>query len=434
MGVQDSEMSPAVNSYERVFALDEEALRCPYESFREARTECPVSHSAANGFWVVADHEHVLQVLKDTATFSTRRMLGPLVARQWKEMIEKAALRPEGKQAIGADYGSSDREVLLFADPPEHRRHRKLIMGALTAAAIRSWEDRIGDTARLFVDRLAAQPKVEFVEEFAVGYTMTVIADILGVPRDQVPTMLKWASGFNSMVGNPDLTEDEETALVDTRLGFDLYFSDQIAQREKRPTDDLISRIVELNREEGSELSNDEILMVLQLVMVGGSDTSSTALAKMIEYLAENPDRWNDLATDVDRIPSFMEEMLRTESPVQGMFRMVTQDVHLGGQEMKAGDFVWVSLGSANRDSKVFDDPDAKRFDRTGITGKYVSFGSGPHTCPGTALTRLELRRVLGMLIQRFAGVEFVAPRAPSKKSFLFFGPSRLDVRFIART
>jgi len=416
--------------YEGVFALEDEALVCPYEAFKEARNACPVSFSEPNGFWVVADHEHVLAVLKDTSTFSTRRMLGPLVARQWREMIVKAAQRSDAT-TLGPDYGTSHREVLLFADPPHHRAHRKLIMGALTAGAIRSWEGRIRETAETFVDQLAAKPEVEFVEDFATGYTMTVIADILGLPRMQVPTMLAWAHGFNSMVGNPNLTEEEEDALVNTRLGFDLYFAEQINERAERPSTDLISRIVKLNREEEEPLSRDDLLMVLQLVMVGGSDTSSTALAKMIEHLAEHSEQWTALAQDPELITPFMEEMLRTESPVQGMFRMVTKDVELGEQSMKAGDFVWVSVGSANRDPAVFPEPDDKRYDRKGVTGKYVSFGSGPHTCPGTALTRLELRTVLELLTQRFSRVEYTGPRSPSKKSFLFFGPERLDVRFV---
>lgn len=416
--------------YERVFALDEEALECPYEAFKAARSECPVSKSDSTGFWVISDHEHVTAVLRDTVTFSTKQMLGPQVSAQWQQMIDLAAQRPGAKERLGSDYGHSPRKVLLFADPPEHHRHRKLIMGALTPGAIKSWEARIKETAAIFVDRLAAKPSVEFVEDFATDYTMTVIADVLGLPRTEVPRMLAWANGFNSMVGNPNLSEDEEKALVDTRLGFDLYFTDQLERRAEQPTDDLISRVVELNRADEHSLSRDDLLMVLQLVMVGGSDTSSTALAKMIEYLAEHPEQWTTLRQDPSQITSFMEEMLRSESPVQGMFRAVTKDVELGGQQLSAGDFVWVSLGAANRDPRVFDAPDEKRMDREGIVSNHVAFGGGPHLCPGMALTRLELRTVLGTLIERFSGVELMGEKPASKKSFLFFGPAELHVAF----
>lgn len=417
--------------YERVFSLDDEALKCPYEHFKRARSECPVSRSEVVQVWVISDHEHVTAVLKDAVTFSTKQMLGPQVAEEWQRMIDLAAATPEGKEKLGPEYGTSPRKVLLFADPPEHTRHRKLIMSALSPAAIRSWEGRIRETAQLFVDRLAEQPRVNFVEDFANAYTMTVIADILGLPREQVPQMLKWAAGFNSMVGNPNLTQEEVDALVDVRLGFDLYFDEQVQQRRKEPTGDLISRVIELNDAAEEKLARDDLLQLFQLVMVGGSDTSSTALAKMIEYLAENPEQWTELRNDASRIPLFMEEMLRTESPVQGMFRYVTKDVELGGQSLKQGDYVWVSLGAANRDPKVFDDPDTKNLDRKGTPAKYVSFGGGPHTCPGTALIRLGLRIVLEMLTARFTGVRFTGEKPASKKSFLFFGPAELHVEFL---
>lgn len=416
--------------YEPVFALDESAMECPYHHFKQAREKCPVSFSEATSFWVISDHEHVTKALKDPATFSTKYMLGPQVDKEWQMLIERAAERPEGKAAIGPDYGKSPRKILLFADPPEHGRHRKLIMGALTPAAIRSWEPKIRETANHYVDLLAQQPEVEFVVDIATPYTMAVIADILGQPREMVPQMLRWTEGFNSMVGNPNLTEDELNALVDVRLGFDLYFADQIKQREQNPTGDLISRIVELNKQEGYGLTTDELLMVVQLNVVGGSDTSSTALAKMIEHLCEHPEQWTRMKNDPSFIPAFIEELLRTEAPVQGVFRYVTKDVELGGQQLKEGDFVWLSFGSANRDPKVFDDPDTKDFDRTGTPAKYVSFGGGPHLCPGVPLSRLELRIMLEAMTSRFDGVEFTDGKSPSKKSFLFFGPSELNVRF----
>jgi cytochrome P450 len=416
--------------YEPVFALEDEALKCPYEHFKPAREKCPVSRNEDIGFWVISNHEHVMAALKDTVTFSTKEMLGPQVAGEWQMLIERAAASPEGKAAIGPHYGESPRKVLLFADPPEHGRHRKLITNALSPAAIKSWEGRIRETAARFVDALAEKPSVDFVESFATPYTMTVIADILGLPREEVPRMLEWADGFNSMVGNPNLTEDELASLVDTRLSFDMYFADLIEKRRKNPTGDLISRVVEINDADGTTLGTDDVLMIFQLTLVGGSDTSSTALAKMIEFLSEHPEHWQTMRDDPKRIPAFMDELLRTESPVQGMFRGITRDVELGGQLLKAGDVAWLSLGAANRDPQVFDDPDEKKMDRKGTVSKFVSFGGGPHTCPGTALTRLELRIVLELLTSRFTGVRLTGSKPPSKKSFLFYGPSTLPVEF----
>ncbi|MBY4212601.1 cytochrome P450 [Rhodococcus fascians] len=418
--------------YEPVFGLDDEALKCPYDSFKNARETCPVSFSSGTGFWVISDHEHITAALKDAVTFSTKEMLGPQVAAEWQMMIDRAAQLPEGKKKIGPDYGTSPRKILLFADPPEHGKHRKLITSALSPAAIKSWEGRIRETAALYVGKLVDGESLDFVEAFATPYTMTVIADILGLPRDEVPQMLEWAEGFNSMVGNPNLTEEQVDGLVGTRLGFDVYFAQKLKERLEQPGTDLISRVAEINEAGESALTVDELLMIIQLTLVGGSDTSSTALAKMIEYLTGDPAEWQRMREDPKHIPAFMDELLRTESPVQGMFRGVTRDVELGGQQLKEGDVVWLSLGAANRDGKVFDDPDAKNMDRRGTAARLVSFGGGPHSCPGTALTRLELRIMLELLTSTFSGVRLTGEQPKSKKSFLFYGPAKLDVAFFA--
>lgn len=417
--------------YEKFFGLDEDQLKCPHTAFEEVRSECPVSRSDALGFWVVADHENAMKVFRDAVTFSTKKMLGEQVSNEWQAMVDMAAARPESKERIGEDYGTSDRKILLFADPPEHGRHRKLIMGALTPGAIKSWAPRIEETADIFVDGITAGDEVEFVDDFANPYTMTVIADILGFPRDMVPQMLSWSEGFNSMVGNPDNTEEQIAALVDVRLGFDIYCSEQIDDRIANPTEDLISRIVRLNDESEQPLCRDDLFQLIQLVMVGGSETSATAVSKMIEYLGRNPEKWTELRTDTSLIPNFMEEMLRLYSPVQGSFRAVTKDTELGGQQLKEGDMLWVGMGAANRDPEVFEDPDAFVPDRKALIANYVAFGAGPHTCPGTSLTRLELRTVLTKIIERFSGVELIDADAPSKKSFNFYGPAQLRARFI---
>jgi cytochrome P450 len=419
-------------SYEQVFALQPEALKCPFEHFSESRREDPVAYSESLKMWIVTGYRAVAAALRDVSTFSTKEMLGPATAAEWQRMIDLAAATEEGRKRLGPEYGTSPRKTLLFADPPEHTEHRKLIASATRAAAIASWEPRIRTTAGRFVDELAKKPHVEFVTEFATPYTMTVIADILGLPHEMVPQMLHWTHGFNSMIGNP-LTDEEVAQLVDVRLGFDIYFDEQMRLRKQTPTTDLISGVVEYNKLAHEPLSRDELLMVLQLVMVGGSDTSATALSQMMEYLTDNPEQWDRLNADPAAIPAFVEELLRTDSPIQGLFRIVTKDVELGGKRLAKGDTVWLSLGSANRDPEIFEDPDEKDFSRRNAVSQYLTFGGGPHNCAGAALTRLELRVVLEMLTTEFSSVERNSPPSERIKSFLFYGPTTLDVTFKSR-
>ncbi|MGM7645917.1 cytochrome P450 [Nocardia sp. JW2] len=415
-------------AYEEVFGLRPEALECPYTHFAEARREDPVSFNDRLGMWIVTDHRHVCAVLRDARTFSTKEMLGPATAAEWQRMIDLAAATDDGKQLLGPDYGASPRKTLLFADPPEHTKHRKLISSALSAPAIASWEPRIRATAQRFVDELALRGRAEFVTEFAAPYTMTVIADILGLPSTMVPQMMAWTRGFNSMIGNP-LTDEQVRELVEVRLGFDIYFDEQMQARQESPTTDLISRIVEYNATSADPLGRDELLMVLQLAMVGGSDTSSTALSRMMEFLCDEPREWNRLRADPEAVGPFIEELLRTESPLQGLFRVVTKDVELGGKKLAAGDTVWISLAAANRDPAVFAEPDDKVMERANPASQYVMFGGGPHLCPGAALTRLELRVVLEMLLARFPSVRREVPRSERIRSFMFYGPTDLVMR-----
>jgi cytochrome P450 len=420
-------------SYEDVFGLQPEALECPFAHFGETRREDPVTYNENLQMWIVTGHRAVAAILKDARTFSTKEMLGPKAAAEWQRMIDLAAATEEGRRRLGDSYGRSPRKTLLFADPPEHTTHRKLIASAMSAPAIAAWEPRIRETAQRFVDALAAQPETEFVTEFAAPYTMTVIADILGVPASIVPQMLAWTRGFNSMVGNP-LTDEEVAKLVDVRLGFDIYFDTQMRDRKQHPTTDIISRIVDYNDNSRNPLNRDELLMVLQLVMVGGSDTSSTALARMMEHLCDHPEEWTRIAEDPAYIPRFVEELLRTEAPLQGLFRIVMSDTEVGGKKLAKGDTVWLSLAAANRDPDVFAEPDTKLFDRSNPVSQYLMFGGGPHLCPGAALTRLELRVILELLTSRFSSVTRTAPSDERITSFMFYGPARLETRFAERS
>ncbi|MBT2271934.1 cytochrome P450 [Rhodococcus qingshengii] len=420
--------------YEPVFALEKQALKCPYEHFAAAREKCPVNYSSDLGFWVISDHEYVTAALRDTVTYSTGATLGPLVEQQWQMLVDKAAASPGAKEKLGKDYGKDPRKTLLFAEPPAHVKHRKLIAEALSPRAIKSWEPQIRETAEFYVAHLDGATEIDFVADFANPYTMAVIADILGLDRDMVPQLLHWADGFNSMLGNPDISDEELNSLVDVRLSFDIFFSDKIEERRAAPTGDMISRIVEMNDSAAEPLNLDELLMVFQLTLVGGSDTSATALSKMMEFLTAHPEQWKAMQENPKCIQPFMDELLRTQAPVQGVFRKATKSTELGGQKIAEGDVVWLSFGAANRDPSVFSDPDTTDTLRKGTAARLTSFGGGPHVCPGSPLTRMELRLILEMLTAKFSGVSLRGDYPDSKKSFLFFGPAQLPVQFRVQT
>lgn len=418
-----------------VFTLRPEALECPYQAFVQAReTLAPVVRYEADGFWVVTSHELASKVLRDGVTFSTRMMLGAKADEVWTDMIRLARESPEMREQVEG-YGATPRKVLLFADPPEHTKHRALINATFTPSRVKQWDPMIRSTVCEILDGLAGRSEIEVMADFAGPYTMRVIADILGLTAADVPNMERWARDFNSTVGNDNLSEDEVRLLAKTRLEFDQFFDAHLDRRLDHPQEDLLTDLVQANAAADEPLARDELYMIIQLTMVGGSETSATFLAEALLYLAKNREVWQQLRGDRTRVLPFVEELMRLESPVQGVFRLATRDVQLGDILVSEGDLIWVSFGAANRDPSVFPSPDEFEYDRQGVR-RYLSFSGGPHHCVGAGLARSEIGIALDQLLDRYADVELVPgyERPAFRESFLFHGPEELHLKLVADT
>jgi cytochrome P450 len=420
-------------AYAPVFEFDREALRCPFQHFDAAREEAPISWYTDGNFWVVTSYELASEVLNNNTEFSAEQCIGEKADAVWTRMIELARDNPETAHRIEG-YGAGARRVLLFSDPPVHTRHRRIINRALTPTAVRRSADHMRRIARGLLDDVAARGEdVDFVETFAEPYPMAVISAVLGLPAEDRTKLRGWVTDLNSMIATEDMSDDNIRELSKTRFNFDDYFHAAAEDRMQNPTDDLTSMVVHENEKSPEKMSRDDLMMVYQLLIVGGADTSDAAMSRMLEDLATHPETYARLRREPELIPNYIEGMLRVAGPALGIFRRARADIEIGGQQIKNGDFVWLSFAGANYDKSAYGlTADTVDLDEDQTT-RHMTFGWGPHLCIGAPLARQEMKVALEEITDRFSAIE-LAPDAeypPAyRPSFLFHGPATIRLRF----
>ncbi|MFW2829173.1 cytochrome P450 [Sphingomonas sp. ID0503] len=289
-------------------------------------------------------------------------------------------------------------------DPPEHREYRALIAPLMTAAHARAREPFVRAMVTELVDRVPIDTPVDFVRAFARPLPILVALDLLGLPASD-------AAELEQMVG--DLHREVATG-VKTGAGDRLktYSENVLIRRRADATDpqaDVVSSIL-LGTAFGRPLTPDEQMSMVRLILVGGFDSTSSALATMMWWLATNPDEADRLRTDPSLLDSASEEIVRFASPSTYLRREVMEDVELSGVQLKKGDSVLVAFGAANRDPAKFACPDEIRPDRK--PNQHVGFGAGHHRCVGSFIAKTELRLAFEQILARFDGFRIDETRA----------------------
>ena len=295
-------------------------------------------------------------------------------------------------------------------------------------------EDRIRKIARSAVDKMAARGgSCDFVEDVALHYPLHVVMDILGVPEEDEPRMLKLTQELFGAT-DPDSARDTTAATSETRtkmiqdtvLDFYQYFGKMTADRRANPTDDLAS-VIANSKIDGELISDLEALSYYVIVATAGHDTTSSSTAGAVWALAENPDQLKAIQADPSLIPGMVEEAIRWMTPVKTFMRSATRDTELGGRQIKAGDWLMLCYASGNRDEAVFQDPYAFRADRK--PNRHVAFGYGAHVCLGQHLAKMEMRILFEELLPRLKSLELAG--APQMvQAYFVNGPKKLPIRF----
>jgi cytochrome P450 len=283
-------------------------------------------------------------------------------------------------------------------DPPLHTAYRRLLTGPFTLRRVAAHEPGIRRKVTELIDAFVDRGECEFNDEFATPLPASVFLTLFGLPYADLPMFLQWRDN----IVRPDVEpgDFEAAAELRTRTNHEIvaYFEVAIERFRKEPGDGLYSEIVHADFG-GRPLTQDELLGIGQLMLIGGLNSVTGSLDCMIVYLAEHPDQRRQLIEDPSLIPAAVEEMLRAETPIQVIPRAVVQPVTLGGVDLVPGDTAWLVLGAANVDESVFADAGRRDFGRD--SSKHVAWGGGNHICLGAPLARLELRVALEEFLRR---------------------------------
>ena len=367
----------------------------PFEFYAALRREAPVHQVPGLGFYLVSRYALVTEALRNPALFSNRFA----AAMQAKV----GGMRPQLASIWAQGYPPVD--TLLTNDPPSHTRYRALVTKAFSARRVRSMEEAIRALAGELVDGLLRDRTVELVDRFAVPLPLTVIADQLGVPREDLPRFKKWSDDSVAPLGQM-ISPEREIECARSVVEFQHYFARIGDERRAAPRDDLISDLVHAKVEGERPLETGELLSVLQQLLVAGNETTTNLIAAAVKLLIEHPDQLAKLRAQPERIPNAVEEVLRLETPVQGMWRVATEDTELDGVAIPKGAFLMLRYAAANRDESVF--PEADRFDVERPNARdHLSFGMGIHFCVGAALARAEGAAALATLLSRTRAMRF---------------------------
>jgi len=385
--------------------FSDEMRRNPYPSYELLRSGSPVFHLAPFDLWMVFDFDGVKRALVDHDAFSSDLSHVP------------------GQGNPG--------EWFIFFDPPRHTKLRALIAKAFTPRIVANLEPRIRELSRQLLDEVVERGEMDLATDFAVPLPMRVIAELLGVPAADWPRYRRWSDTIVKIANT--FTRDEEAArtIAEYRAvtaEMRVWLPELIAERRAARADDLLTRLVEAEVD-GERLTHQEILGFVQLLLVGGQETTANLINNAVLCFVERPDQLARLRAGPELLPSAIEEVLRYRSPVQWMPRVTRRDVEVHGRLIPAGKLVLPMIGSANRDPAQF--PDAGRFDVARAPNPHLAFGHGAHACLGAPLARLEARIALGDFLERvkdfgLAGGEPWEPR----KALHVHGPSRLPIRF----
>jgi cytochrome P450 len=377
------------------------------------------------GVFVLSGIDEILEVYADHERFSAIvGPLGPLVpipqpaeGESLAEMIERCRHQiPMGDQ-------------LTSLDPPKHTRHRSLIGKLFTPNRLKENEAFMGTLADGLIDELADLGEAEFSHAYARPFTLLVIADLLGVPREHHETFRGWLGGRHGNVGDPKGRHAGDSVFANLHP----YFTRYIEERRAAPREDVLSQLANVRFPDGELPAVMDVVRIAAIVFAAGQETTARLLCAGMRVLAEQPALADELRGDPAAIPNFVEECLRLEGPIKGSFRLALRDTQLAGVEIPAGSMVLAAIGAANRDPRVFEDPD--RFDpKRANARRNIAFGYGEHFCPGASLARAEARISFERLLARLDDVRLVDPGALSyARTFIIRGLNDLPLRFRRR-
>ncbi len=334
-------------------------------------------------------------------------------------------------KTFSSEYGQGPRfsdPIGMLCDPPQHTEVRGIVQKAFTPKAMAALEPQILATTNALLDTILAGPEeFDFHDDFAFPLPVLIIADLLGVPTEDLDRFKYWSDIQVAAMGAEDPAQ-----FAEPQAEFFAYMLNHLRGRRERITkgyavpEDLLSLIAGARLASGELLSEPNAQSVLNQLLVGGNETTTSLMTNLVWRLSEQPDLWAQLCKEPHKIDAAIEESLRFDPPVLGLYRNTTVDVTLHDQTIPAGSKVFMNYAAANRDASVFDQPDKFNFDRP--TKRHMAFGLGVHFCLGAPMARLEARIAVQALISRLPQLTLVN-RGERIAPFFLWGRRKLPMQ-----
>ncbi len=391
----------------------------PYPIYNVIRTvrpvlEVPTPDWNGPGAWLLTRYEDVRDVLR-SADFSADRSQAPLIQQNLDRM-------PEFLQ-----QSSRGLRTMLIMDPPDHTRIRKLVNRAFTRSRIERLRGHIEALVQQLIDAAEQTARdtgsFDVIHDFAEPLPAIVIAELLGVPTDDHRQFREWSSALIASLGAPDPDQVAAgSAAMQSILG---YLRDVIAERRRRPQDDLISAMIAA-QEAQDTLTDLELLATSNLLLLAGHETTTNLIGNGLLALMRERDAWTQLCSEPELAPVATEELLRFDGPVQATVRVASADVEMRGHTIPKGALVLVNIGAANHDPAVFADP--ARLDLTRDPNPHLAFGFATHFCLGAPLARLEGALSFEAFARRMPTLELVTERPEYRPNPVLRGLRSLEL------
>ena len=361
----------------------------PYPVYRRLHEQSPIFWSEIARAWIVTPFEEVEKGLDGDDIFNQ------------SERMTKASSHLTSEQRENLPHILTNlSNWIVFKDPPDHTRLRRLISKSFTPRSIAAFEPKIESIVSELLDGALAKEVFNLVDDFSFQLPAIVICELLGIPREKQWELKRWSDGVAGFTASARITTEQAAHAEEVAREAEEYLLELFAELRQNPNDGLLSKILNAPKDENSDaLTDKEIVGLTIQLFFAGFETTEGLIGNMVLAMINNPEQEALLRSNYELIPAAVEETLRFDSSIQKQSRVASVDLEILGQQVKKGDYVHFMIGAANRDPRKFENPDV--FDITRKDAANVSFGHGIHFCIGAPLARIEAKIALRQLLER---------------------------------
>ena len=378
--------------------MDPEQAGNQYPWLSAAQKQAPVFYMPDYDMWCVTRYEDVLRIVRDVEHFSSRGVI-------------PNDLHPDVAELLPAGHPFS--RALVNSDPPEHTRRRKAMQRAFTPKAIATWTPRVHQLANELIDEFIGRGECNLVSDFAIKLSLQVVALLVGIPPEKASEYHSLSLRQLTVSASGPITASQRRVTAERTSSFVSYLKELLEQRRDEPKDDLVSYLVNAATRPGDPaLTIDEMVSALMNVIGASIGNTVTGIALMFRELLRGG-QWQAVRRSPALVSSCVEESLRWHDPAQAVLRITTRPVTIAGQDIPAGTKVYAHYGAAQRDPRMFSDPDRFDIERSDL-GRHFALGKGAHTCLGAPMARLEMQESLRCFMERIPELRLVGDGEPT--------------------